>query len=213
MEVGLEPLAVLSPQLATHPAGAADHGGNGEVAAAGVAQHAHVVGDLVEGQQQKAHVHSLHNRAQARHGGAHGHAGEGIFGNRRIQHPQFAVLLVEVLGHLVGAAVLADVLTHHADVGVAGHLLVDGFPEGIEQQGFCHGGPCARSASTYLSRRRRRWRGAAPKATCRATAALPAGPDRGESWREIRDFSQLRQRLMPIPAPGCAGKPGPGPGQ
>ena len=34
-------------------------------------QHAAVVGDLVEGQQQEAHVHALHNGAQASHGSAH----------------------------------------------------------------------------------------------------------------------------------------------
>ena len=42
-----------------------------ELAARGVVQHAAVVGDLVEGQQQEAHVHALNNGAQAGHGGTH----------------------------------------------------------------------------------------------------------------------------------------------
>ena len=37
-------------------------------------QHAGVVADLAEGQQQEAHVHALHNRAQASHGRADTHA-------------------------------------------------------------------------------------------------------------------------------------------
>jgi hypothetical protein len=33
------------------------------------------------------------------------------------RHPQLSVLFVEILGDLVGTAVVAHVLTHHADVG------------------------------------------------------------------------------------------------
>lgn len=42
-----------------------------ELPAAGVVQHAAVVGDLVEGKQQEAHVHALHNGAEASHRSAH----------------------------------------------------------------------------------------------------------------------------------------------
>ena len=34
---------------------------------------------------------------------------------------------------------MTDVLPHHADVGVSPHLLVDGFPEGVEEKCSCHG--------------------------------------------------------------------------
>jgi len=59
-----------------------------ELAAGGVVQHAAVVGDLVEGQQQEAHVHALHNGAQAGHGGTHacrrvGGGSEGGVNSRR----------------------------------------------------------------------------------------------------------------------------------
>ena len=43
-----------------------------------VVQHADVVGDLVEGEKQEAHVHALHNRPQARHGSTYAHAHETI---------------------------------------------------------------------------------------------------------------------------------------
>ena len=36
---------------------------------------------------------------------------------------------------------MADVFTHHTDVGVSAHLLVDGFPEGVEEKCSCHGVP------------------------------------------------------------------------
>ena len=34
---------------------------------------------------------------------------------------------------------MADVLPHHTDVGIAGHLFIDGFAQGVEQKGFGHG--------------------------------------------------------------------------
>ncbi len=132
VEVGLQALAVLGSELTAHTTRTAHHGGDGEVAAAGVAQHPHVVGDLVEGQQQKAHVHAFHDRAQPCHGGTNSHAREAVFSNRGIEHAQLAVFLVEILGDLVGAAVMADVLPHHTNVSIAGHLFIDGFTQGIE---------------------------------------------------------------------------------
>jgi len=37
-------------------------------------QHARIVGDLAEGEQQEAHVHALHNGPQPRHRRTHTHA-------------------------------------------------------------------------------------------------------------------------------------------
>ena len=34
---------------------------------------------------------------------------------------------------------MADVLSHHADVGIPGHLFIDGVTQGVEQKGFSHG--------------------------------------------------------------------------
>ena len=139
MEVSLKPLAVLSAELTADTTGATHHGGNREVAAAGVAKHPHVVGDLIEGEQQKAHVHALNDRSQTGHRRTDSHSREGVLSDRRIQDPEFAVLVVQILGHLVAAAVLTDVLPHHTHMGVAGHLLIDGFPQGVEEKCSCHG--------------------------------------------------------------------------
>ena len=103
MEIGLEALAVLGSELTAHTARPPHHRRNGVVAATGVAEHSHVVGDLVEGEQQEAHVHALHDRAQARHRRTDRHARESVLGDRGVEHPQFAVLVVEVLGDFVGA--------------------------------------------------------------------------------------------------------------
>jgi hypothetical protein len=34
---------------------------------------------------------------------------------------------------------MTHILSHHADMGIAGHLLVDGIAQGIEKKGFRHG--------------------------------------------------------------------------
>jgi hypothetical protein len=34
---------------------------------------------------------------------------------------------------------VTDVLSHDTHMRVAGHLLVDGFPQGVEEKGSCHG--------------------------------------------------------------------------
>ena len=66
-------------------------------------------------------------------------SGEAILSNRGIEHPQIAVFLRQILGDLVTAAVMTNVFSHHADVGVSPHLFVDGFPEGVEEKCSCHG--------------------------------------------------------------------------
>ena len=138
VEIGLQPLAVLCPQLPSHAPWSPHHHGNGVVAAAGVAQHAHVVGNLVEGQEQKAHVHALHDGPQARHGCTHRHAGEAVLRDGGIQKPQIPVLLVQIFGDLIGAAVVTHVFPDDQHTGIPLHLLVDGFAESIEKKGFCH---------------------------------------------------------------------------
>ena len=74
MEIGLKSLAVLSAQLATNPAWPPHDSGNGVITAAGVTQHPHVVGDLVEGKQQEAHIHAFDDWAQPRHRRTNRHA-------------------------------------------------------------------------------------------------------------------------------------------
>ena len=46
-------------------------------------QHASVVGDLVVGQQQEAHIHALHDGPQAGHSRANAHAHEAVFCSAR----------------------------------------------------------------------------------------------------------------------------------
>ena len=139
MEIGLKALAVFCSQLTSHTTWSTHNRGNREIAATGVAKHPHVVGDLIERQKQETHVHAFHDWPQARHGCANSHARETIFSNRRVEHTQLAVFLVEILCDLVRAAVLTDVFTHHANVGVAGHLLVDGLTKCVEEKSPCHG--------------------------------------------------------------------------
>ena len=62
---------------------------------------------------------------------------------------------MQILGHLVGTAVFPHVLPHHADVRVAGHFLVDGLAQGVEEKGFGHGAS-AGWRPTYLSLPQRR---------------------------------------------------------
>ena len=129
---------MLGPQLTANAPWPPNHHGNFEVAAGGIAQHASVVGDLVKGQQQKAHVHALDDRAQTRHGGPYGHASETVFGDRGVEHAQLAVLFVEVFGDLVGAAVGTDIFAQDKYGVVATHFFVDGLAQGVKQEGFCH---------------------------------------------------------------------------
>ena len=122
---------MLGAQLPPNAPGPADHHGDLELPPRGVVEHAGVVRDLVVGQEQKAHVHPFDDHAQASHGGADADAHEAVFADGRVEQPQVAVLLVEVVGDLVRAPVVAHVLAHEADRGVALHLLVDGLAEGL----------------------------------------------------------------------------------
>ena len=87
MEVSLEPLAVLSTQLAAYTTRTAHHGRNREIAPTRVPQHPHVVGDLAEGEEQKAHIHAFNNRPQAGHGSTHSHPCETVLSDWGIENP------------------------------------------------------------------------------------------------------------------------------
>ncbi|QNJ08882.1 hypothetical protein SynMINOS11_01419 [Synechococcus sp. Minos11] len=92
---------------------------------------------------------------------------------------------------------MADVLPHHTNMGIAGHLFIDGFTQGVEQEGFSH--RVRRRRRTEQSRqaanlsapggekspspRPQRWPTAAPRAAGPGRAARPATPNRGESWQ------------------------------
>ena len=52
------------------------------LAARGVVQHAGIVGDLVVGQQQEAHVHALYDHSQPGHGRSNAHPHEPILCTR-----------------------------------------------------------------------------------------------------------------------------------
>jgi hypothetical protein len=49
-----------------------------ELPSRGVVKHAAVVGDLVEGEQQEAHVHPLYDGPEACHGSSNAHAHETV---------------------------------------------------------------------------------------------------------------------------------------
>lgn len=134
LEVGLKALRVLGTKLPTDAAGASDDDGDLELAAGGVVEHAAVVGDLVVGQEEEAHVHALHDGPEPGHGSTDAHAREGILCNWCVEDPQIAIFGGQALGHLVGATVVAHVLPHHAYRGVPVHLLLQALPERLKQE-------------------------------------------------------------------------------
>jgi hypothetical protein len=99
-------------------------------------QHACIVRDLAERQQQKAHVHALHDGAQPSHGCADAHAlrtasrmskrakafcalsrrahQEAVLADRRVQQTELAVLLVQVVRDLRWSSALRAVTDQHA---------------------------------------------------------------------------------------------------
>ena len=66
----------------------------------------------------------LDHRPQPDQRGTGGQAGEPGLGDGGVHHPQRPELVQETLGHLEGAAVLADVLADEEDVGITIHLVI-----------------------------------------------------------------------------------------
>ena len=62
--------------------------------------------------ERRTHIHSLDDWPESRHRSTNSHSEKGIFTDGRIQEPHFAILLIEVEGHLVTAAVVADIFAH-----------------------------------------------------------------------------------------------------
>mmetsp|Transcript_3993 Transcript_3993/g.12014 ORF Transcript_3993/g.12014 Transcript_3993/m.12014 type:complete len:299 (-) Transcript_3993:218-1114(-) len=134
LEVRLEPLRVLRPELPSHASRATDHHRDLVLSSRRVVEHAAVVGDLVEGQEKETHVHALDHGPQTGHGGADAHASKGVLRDRRVQQPHLPVLLVQIVCHFVGTTVVPDVLAHHKDGWIPLHLLVGRLPQRLPHQ-------------------------------------------------------------------------------
>ena len=114
------------------------------------------VDDGVERARDEVGELVLDDRAQPDERGACCQTGESGFGDRSVDHTSRAELLQEALGHLEGAAELADVFADQKDVGIGLHLghhrLADGLEIGDSVRvGFSRHRhpprPCSRPAS------------------------------------------------------------------
>src|SRR6266704_2365235 len=90
------------------------------------------LGDLVEGAGDEVGELHLDHRAHPHHGRADGSAHEPGLGQRRVQHPPLAVLLLEPLRDPEGPAVRADVLAHQKYPFVAGHFFIERLRDRLE---------------------------------------------------------------------------------
>ena len=45
---------------------------------------------------------------------------------------------MQIFGDLIGATIVTHVFPNDQHMGIALHLLVDGFAQSIEKKGFCH---------------------------------------------------------------------------
>tara|TARA_B100000686_G_scaffold50318_1_gene54036 strand:- start:1631 stop:1888 length:258 start_codon:yes stop_codon:yes gene_type:complete len=71
-------------------------------------------------------------RDQAGHGQPNGRSGDHAFGKWRVDHPLFTELLDEPFCGPEYAAIPAYVLTQDHDPLIAGHLVMQGFIDGLE---------------------------------------------------------------------------------
>mmetsp|Transcript_20586 Transcript_20586/g.36725 ORF Transcript_20586/g.36725 Transcript_20586/m.36725 type:complete len:398 (-) Transcript_20586:32-1225(-) len=175
LEVRLQTLRMLSAQLLANTARATDNNGDLELATRGVVKHTAVVRDLVEGEEQEPHVHALDNGPQSGHTGTNAHPREPVLANGGVQDTQIAVLLVKIVRHLVGAAIVPNILTHHTHGGVPLHLLIHSLAQRLPHHPLfaslhlqrargsvgAHGPNCSHSPASRGARREAR-RGGGP---------------------------------------------------
>src|SRR5271169_6020197 len=81
------------------------------------------IDDLIHSLHGKIKGHEFDNRSQPGKAGADPKPGEALLGDRRINHPAGPEFLKQALAHLIGALILADLLTEKEDRIVASHLL------------------------------------------------------------------------------------------
>ena len=117
--------ALRMERSAMHPAAerSADHHGHRRAPAIVVLRRH--LGDLVEGAGDEVGELHLDHGAHPHHGRADGSANEPGLGQRRVQHPPFAVLLLEPLRDPESSAVRADVLAHQKYPFVTSHFFIE----------------------------------------------------------------------------------------
>ena len=85
------------------------------------------LGDLIKGAGNEVRKLHLHDWPHPHHRRSDRSSHKAGLGQRCIQYPPLAVLLLEALCDPEGSAIRADVLAHEEDPLVAAHLLVQGF--------------------------------------------------------------------------------------
>jgi len=116
-------MSVLGGELDPAAVGSPDHQRNLDLAAGEIADLRGVLDDLIDRQEREVHGHHLDDGPHAHHGHADGRSRESTLADRGVDHPFGAVLLEEVDGDEVSAAVDADVLTDEDDALVAVQLV------------------------------------------------------------------------------------------
>src|SRR5690606_15359513 len=94
--------------------------------------------ELVEGRGDEVGELNLGDRAGLVHSGAHGRANDNALGQRRVDHPHGAVLIVEPFRHPEHPAALAHILTENEDARVFGHHLVDRLADRFQEVYLWH---------------------------------------------------------------------------
>ena len=136
-EVGLGALAVLGPEAAAARC-RAHHERQVEGGIVGIAPRAALEEHLVARAEHEVAVLQLGDGPQPAHRHAHCHPDDEVLRDGRVEHPPFAVLVVQATQHTPHAAVGADVLAEHHHVVVAGELLVERLPQRVGVPQLAH---------------------------------------------------------------------------
>ena len=139
-EPGFQALGVLGGVAGAGAEGGAVGEGQLGLAAEHVAVLGGLVDDLVHGDAHEVRVHELGHGPGTGDGGANRRPADGRLGNGRVDDAFLAPLLQQAGRHVVGPAPDADFLAHDEDVGVAGHLLVQGFVQRLAHEDLARGG-------------------------------------------------------------------------
>ena len=133
-EQRLDALRVVQAAVDAGPERRADHQRAAVGAVRAVADLGRLVDDLVVGRVDVVGELDLGDRAEAVHRRADGHPGDAQLGQRRVDDPVGAELLLEAVGGAEDAAVHADVLAEHDHARVALHLFVERLVDGLDQR-------------------------------------------------------------------------------
>ena len=107
-----------------------------ESAAAHVLHLRDLIEDLADAVEDEVGEHEIDDGSGAGHGGAGSQPDEAAFADRRVAEAHRPILLEQSGRGLEVAAAPADALAHHEDVGIARHLLGQGFERRLHEGDF-----------------------------------------------------------------------------